>query len=57
MKQFVLVVAAIYGMLSVILGALGAHAFKKILSPEKLISFDTGVRYRCIMPFFCLLLV
>lgn len=46
MKQFVLVVAAIYGMLSVILGALGAHAFKKILSPEKLISFDTGVRYQ-----------
>lgn len=45
MKQFVLVTAGIYGMLSVILGAFGAHAFKKILSPEKLISFDTGVRY------------
>lgn len=46
MKQFVLVTAGIYGMLSVILGAFGAHAFKKILSPEKLISFDTGVRYQ-----------
>lgn len=46
MKQLVLVVAGIYGMLSVILGAFGAHAFKKILSPEKLISFDTGVRYQ-----------
>lgn len=46
MKQLVLVIAAIYGMLSVILGALGAHAFKQILSPEKLLSFETGVRYQ-----------
>lgn len=46
MKQFVLIVAGIYGMLSVILGAFGAHTFKKILSPDKLISFDTGVRYQ-----------
>lgn len=46
MKQLVLVVASLYGMLSVILGAFGAHAFEKMLSPEKLISFDTGVRYQ-----------
>lgn len=46
MKQFVLVVAGIYGMLSVVLGAFGAHAFKKILSIEKLASFETGVRYQ-----------
>lgn len=46
MKQIVLVTASLYGMLSVILGAFGAHAFKAILSPEKLISFDTGVRYQ-----------
>lgn len=46
MKQFVLVVAGIYGILSVILGAFGAHAFKEILSPEKLVSFETGVRYQ-----------
>lgn len=46
MKQLVLIVAGIYGMLSVILGAFGAHAFKDILSPEKLASFETGVRYQ-----------
>ena len=46
MKQIVLIWGAIYGLLSVILGAFGAHAFKKILSPEKLVSFDTGVRYQ-----------
>lgn len=46
MKQTILIIAAIYGMLSVILGAFGAHAFKDILTPEKLISFETGVRYQ-----------
>lgn len=46
MKQLVLIFGAAYGMLSVILGAFGAHAFKQVLSPEKLISFETGVRYQ-----------
>lgn len=46
MKQFVLIIATIYGMLSVVLGAFGAHAFKNILSTEKLASFETGVRYQ-----------
>lgn len=45
MKRIVLAVGSLYGMLSVILGAFGAHAFKKILSEEKLLSFETGVRY------------
>ena len=46
MKQLILIVASVYGVLSVILGALGAHAFKQILSPDKLLSFETGVRYQ-----------
>lgn len=46
MKQFVLIIGSIYGLLSVILGAFGAHAFKEYLSPEKLASFETGVRYQ-----------
>lgn len=46
MKQLVLIVGATYGMLSVILGAFGAHAFKSILSADKLTSFETGVRYQ-----------
>lgn len=46
MKQLVLFVGAFYGMLSVILGAFGAHAFKKILPIEKLTSFETGVKYQ-----------
>ena len=31
---------------AVILGAFGAHGLKKIVSPEKLITFETGVRYQ-----------
>ncbi len=46
MKQTVLIIGSIYGMMAVILGALGAHAFKKILSEDKLQSFDTGVKYQ-----------
>jgi uncharacterized membrane protein YgdD (TMEM256/DUF423 family) len=29
MKNFTLIIGVVYGMLSVILGAFGAHAFKK----------------------------
>ncbi|TDM00491.1 MAG: DUF423 domain-containing protein [Flavobacteriaceae bacterium] len=46
MKQFVLSLGAIYGFLSVALGAFGAHGLKKILSAEKLQSFEVGVRYQ-----------
>ncbi len=46
MKQIVLTFGALYGMLSVALGALGAHAFKSMLTVEKLESFHTGVRYQ-----------
>lgn len=46
MKQIVLIIGGIYGMLSIILGAFGAHAFKNLLTPDKLDSFELGVRYQ-----------
>lgn len=46
MKNIVLITGALYGLTSVILGAFGAHAFKKILSVERLTSFETGVKYQ-----------
>ena len=46
MKTLTLIVGGIYGLLSVVLGAFGAHAFKKILSVERLDSFEVGVRYQ-----------
>ena len=55
MKTITLVIGAIYGLLSVILGAFGAHAFKKILAVEKLESFETGVRYQMYSALFLLI--
>lgn len=55
MKTLTLVIGAVYGLLSVILGAFGAHAFKKILPVEKLESFETGVRYQMYAAFFLLI--
>lgn len=46
MAKLVLIFGCIYGMLGVILGAFGAHLFKKIISKEKLESFETGVKYQ-----------
>ena len=42
----ILTIAAISGMLAVMLGAFGAHGLKKIISPEMLEVFKTGVQYQ-----------
>lgn len=46
MKQLTLIIAGFYGLITIIFGALGSHAFKKILSADKLASFEVGVRYQ-----------
>ena len=45
MKKY-LIVASIFGVLAIILGAFGAHALKSSLSDASLTSFETGVRYQ-----------
>ena len=55
MKNVTLIIGGIYGFLSIILGAFGAHAFKKILAVERLESFETGVRYQMYAAFFLLI--
>ncbi len=40
-----LFLGALLGGLAVALGAFGAHALKARLSPERLVTFETGVRY------------
>ena len=55
MKNMTFIIGAVYGFLSVILGAFGAHAFKKILSVERLESFETAVRYQMYAAFFLLI--
>lgn len=45
-QSIILATGAIFGMLSVIFGAFGAHALKKILSTDQLQSFEIGVKYQ-----------
>ncbi|MBD0825495.1 DUF423 domain-containing protein [Aestuariibaculum marinum] len=46
-QQYFIITGALYGMLSVIFGAFGAHALKKIISDSELLkSFETGVKYQ-----------
>ena len=48
MNKKILIKAGILGLIAVVFGAFGAHALKKILTPEYLESFQTGVRYQII---------
>jgi uncharacterized membrane protein YgdD (TMEM256/DUF423 family) len=52
MNKKITATAAFVGMVAIILGAFGAHALKKALTPEHLISFETGVRYQMYQAFF-----
>lgn len=55
MKNTTLIFGAIYGLISIILGAFGAHALKKVISLDKLQSFETGVRYQMYGALFLLI--
>jgi uncharacterized membrane protein YgdD (TMEM256/DUF423 family) len=46
--RFYLFVSAISGLLSVVLGAFGAHGLKKVVSPDMLAAYQTGVQYQFI---------
>jgi uncharacterized membrane protein YgdD (TMEM256/DUF423 family) len=46
MNTFFVILAGLLGGLAVGLGAFGAHALKRRLSPERLNTFETGVRYQ-----------
>jgi len=45
-NQTALISGAALGILAIIFGAFGAHALKKVLSEERLSSFEVGVRYQ-----------
>lgn len=55
MNTTTLILAVLFGSTGIILGAFGAHAFRKILSEEKLASFEVGVRYQMYSAFFLLI--
>ncbi len=56
MHRFFLITGSLLGALSVALGAFGAHSLKKIVSPEAVATFETGVRYQFYHTFALLLI-
>ncbi len=54
MNKVILITGAILGVLSIILGAFGAHGLKTHLSPENLQTFETGVKYQMYHALFLL---
>ena len=56
MTANLLKVAGFSGALAVMLGALGAHALKGLLTPDQLVAFETGVRYHLIHSVLLLIL-
>lgn len=45
MYKRALVAGSLLAALAVVLGAFGAHSLKAVLTPEYLVTFETGVRY------------
>lgn len=54
MDRKILSTAALLGVIAIILGAFGAHGLKKIVEPESITTFETGVRYQMYNALFLL---
>ena len=46
MNEIGLIFGAFFGLISVILGAFGAHLLKKKITSDQLQSFETGIKYQ-----------
>ncbi|MCW5908302.1 MAG: DUF423 domain-containing protein [Chitinophagales bacterium] len=46
MQKIFLIIAALAGLISVVLGAFGAHGLKPLLSPDHLAMWEKGVQYQ-----------
>jgi uncharacterized membrane protein YgdD (TMEM256/DUF423 family) len=56
MSKSFLLIGAILGAISVVLGAFAAHGLRKIVPPESVTTFETGVRYQFYHTFALLIL-
>lgn len=56
MEKKIVLTALVFGMVSIVLGAFGAHALKKVLNADQLNSFEVGVRYMMYHALFLLFL-
>ncbi len=46
LQRTILLTGAFFAATSVVLGAMGSHSLKPLLTPDQFYSFDTGVRYQ-----------
>ena len=56
MNKTILATGLVFGALAVVLGAFGAHGLKKMLGPEEINTFETGVKYQMYHALFLILL-
>jgi len=56
MNKTILIAGLLFGIVAIILGAFGAHGLRKVLSPEELNTFETGVKYQIYHALFLILL-
>lgn len=54
MNKTILITATVLGVTSVILGAFAAHGLKKLVTPDAITSFETGVKYQMYHALFLL---
>ena len=54
MNRMILITASLIGVLSIIIGAFGAHGLKALISLEAQATFETGVRYQMYHALFLL---
>lgn len=55
MNNPIIITGLLFGILAIIFGAFGAHALQKLLTEQKLASFETGVRYQMYNALFLLI--
>ncbi len=56
MKKTIMITASVLGFLAVALGAFGAHGLEKLVEPDAVSTFETGVRYQMYHAFFLFIL-
>ena len=56
MNKTILATGLVFGLLAVVFGAFGAHGLKKVLGPEEINTFETGVKYQMYHALFLILL-
>lgn len=54
MTRKILITASILGLISIVLGAFGAHGLKQLISAEAIQTFETGVKYQMYHALFLL---